>query len=81
MKITQDENELLMQLVGELAIPELDPSKHVTPQILGKALGISDKAARVKLEERYKAGELDRIKVRTPSGKWAYAYLNIQQKE
>jgi len=80
MKITPEENDLLLQLVKECMIPDIDLHKHVTPQMLADALGISSKAAREKLEARIKSGELGKEKVKTITGKWAYGYFNTEVK-
>jgi len=81
MKITQDENELLMRLVEENKIPDYDPEKHVIVSQFAKKLGVSGNHARYILDNRVKKGKLAKEKVRMDNGHTAYGYFNISQKE
>jgi predicted transcriptional regulator len=75
LKITPEENDLLLQLVNDNTLPDLDTSKHVTPEMLANQIDKCTNAARHILEKRRKAGEIEREKVRLPNGRWSWGYF------
>jgi hypothetical protein len=76
MIITQEENELLIRLVSDNQMVKFDPRVHVTAHSLAKALDVNVKKAHSILEERYSAGELDRVKLKTPGTRWQWGYFS-----
>ena len=74
MKITQEENDLLLQLVKEMSMPVYDPVKYVTPIALADSLECTVNKSRHILENKLKSGDLKKIKVRLPSGHWSWGY-------
>ena len=81
MKITQDENELLMRLVEENKIPDYDSEKHVIVSDLAARLGVSGNHARYILDAKVNEGELGKEKIRLANGHAGWGYFNISQKE
>ena len=74
MKITQEENELLKQLVNEYRIPPYDPEKHVTAKVLAEQANIDVRKAAYLLKQKYDDGILDRETVNVPGEKEQLGY-------
>jgi predicted transcriptional regulator len=74
MKISQEENELLLELVREASVKPIDPQKHVTTVTYAEAMGISKRAAYDHLEKLRHAGILKREKVRGDNQHVVYGY-------
>jgi hypothetical protein len=74
MKITHEENELLLELIREHDFPQLDPARHVTTAMYSDALGVSRRCAYDHLEKLRQAGELVREKVRDEGRRVIYGY-------
>lgn len=75
MKITQKENELLLEMIRENGVKEYDPSKHVTYKVLSQELDISIESARRTLEKKYDNGDVDRERVRIGNTRWTWGYF------
>jgi len=74
MKITREENETLLALVREYEIKPFDPTKHVTAITLAETLNIKSKRAHEILNERFKAGQLQREKIKMGGSRWQWGY-------
>lgn len=68
MKISQEENDLLKDLVAQFDYPTLDPEKHITAKQMVDAWSVSETCARTRLRDLVSKGKLASERVRLPSG-------------
>jgi predicted transcriptional regulator len=74
MKITPEENDLLLELVNQSNYPSFDPCRHVTAMMLADKLNITHRAAYDRLERLRHKGQLQRERVRLPDGHRVWGY-------
>ena len=74
MKITSEENDLLLELVNQSNYPNIDPDKHVTAMMLAEKLNVTHRAAYDRLERLRHKGQLQRERVRLPDGHRSWGY-------
>ena len=74
MEITQQENELLIELANAFNYPEYDPKKHVTRKQMMNVWGISDNGAGYRLEKLVQEGKLAVETVVLPDGNKCNGY-------
>lgn len=74
MKITPEENELLLEVVAELGYPPFDETKHITASMLATKIGISARGASDRLDRMVMEGRLKRERIRMPNGYRAWGY-------
>ena len=74
MEITQEENELLLELANAFDYPEYDPEKHITRKQMMKVWGISDNGTAYRLDKLVSEGKLEVETVRLPDGNKCNGY-------
>ena len=76
-EIANIRNEALRKIVVETEIEEYDPDVHFTVLEYANALGISKQNAKIKLDRRVKAGELETLMLRMPNQRIQRAYKAV----
>jgi DNA-binding MarR family transcriptional regulator len=80
MKATTEEIKTLRErLAALLYVPQYDPDTMVTASDLAKHMGVTVEIATGDLEKLVKAGRLEKIEVRLPSGKRGNAYVEPEK--